>query len=324
MRFTNHMHEEECSALKILVTGAAGFIGSHVVDAYIAEGHEVVAIDNFATGKRENLNPAARFYEVDVCEFDRLCEILQTERPEVVNHHAAQVNIRISVQRPVYDAQVNVVGTVSVLEACVRSGVRKLIYISSGGAIYGDAQRIPTPEDEPPRPISHYGAAKLAGEHYCRVYHATHGLTYTVLRYANVYGPRQDPKGEAGVTAIFARQMLQSEQPKIFGDGSKTRDYVHVSDVVRANLLALERGDMEILNIGTGRQITDQQVFDAVAASVGYKGQPEYTDFRPGEVMHSALDCTKALQVLGWRAQVRFEDGVKSVVEYHRNKLGLA
>jgi UDP-glucose 4-epimerase len=307
--------------VKILVTGAAGFIGSHVVDAYVAAGHEVVGIDNFATGSPGNLNPKASFYELDICDFDELAAIMAKEKPEIVNHHAAQVNIRLSTARPVYDAQVNVVGTVSVLEAAAKCGVRKIIFISSGGAVYGTATTVPTPETSPTCPISHYGAAKLAGEAYCRVYHSVHGMNYTILRYANVYGPRQNPEGEAGVTAIFARLMLQGKQPVIFGDGTKTRDYVSVKDVAAANLLVLERGDGEVFNIGTGRQVSDRQVFDVVASIAGYNGEPQFADFRPGEVIRSALDCTKARERLGWVATMDFESEVAEVVEYQRQQL---
>jgi UDP-glucose 4-epimerase len=201
--------------------------------------------------------------------------------------------------------------------------VAKVIFISSGGAVYGDSPVVPAVENVPPRPISHYGAAKLSGEHYCQVYHVTAGLPYTILRYSNVYGPRQNPEGEAGVTAVFARLMLQGRQPKIFGDGSKTRDYVHVMDVARANVLALDHGEMGVFNIGTGRRTTDQEVYDAVAAAAGYAGEPEYTDFRPGEVMHSALDCARAREALGWEPTIAFAEGVASVVEFNRAELGL-
>ena len=307
--------------MKILVTGGAGFIGSHVVDAYLAAGHEVVVVDNLTTGLRENLNPAARFYQADVTDAERMTEIALAEKPDVVNHHAAQVNIRLSVANPVFDTQVNVVGTVAVLEAAAKASAKKFIFISSGGAVYGEASVIPTPEDVPPRPISHYGAAKLAGEQYCHVYHVTTGLDYTILRYSNVYGPRQNPDGEAGVTSIFTHKLLRGEQPTIFGDGSKTRDYVHVHDVAAANLLALHRGSLGVFNIGTGRRITDQEVFEAIARAVGYKGRPAYEDFRPGEVMHSCLDCTRACEVLGWRPTISFEEGVASVVEHSRRNL---
>ncbi|MCD6351642.1 MAG: NAD-dependent epimerase/dehydratase family protein, partial [Armatimonadetes bacterium] len=285
--------------MKILVTGAAGFIGSHVVDAYLAAGHDVVAVDNLATGQRENVNPAARFYEADVRDLELMTRIFEDEKPDVVNHHAAQVNIRVSVERPLYDTEVNVVGTVSVLEAAARCQARKVIFISSGGAVYGEPRDLPATEETPPKPISHYGAAKLAGEAYCHVYHVTRGLIYTILRYANVYGPRQNPGGEAGVTAIFARMMLRGEQPRIFGDGTKTRDYVYVGDVAAANVAALDRGDGQVFNIGTGRQVSDREVFDAVARAAGYRGEPEYTDFRPGGVMHPGGDCAGAREVSG-------------------------
>ena len=309
--------------MRILVTGGAGFIGSHVVDKYIEAGHDVAVVDNLSTGLRENLNPAARFYEADIRDQQAMAEIFEKERPEVVNHHAAQVNVRASLDEPMTDAEINILGTVNLLDLAAKSGVRRFIFISSGGAVYGDAEQIPTPEDYPARPISHYGAAKLAGEHYCHVYYAIYSMPYVILRYANVYGPRQNPKGEAGVTAIFAQLMLRGEQPRIFGDGTKTRDYVHVADVARANLLALEYGGVGIFNIGTGRQITDREVFDAVAAAAGYQGEPEYTPFRPGEVMHSAVDPSRAEKELGWRPTIVFEEGVRSVVEYQARRLGV-
>jgi len=309
--------------VKILVTGGAGFIGSHVVDNYIDAGHEVVVVDNLSTGSRENINPAAKLYEVDVRDRAAIWEVIESERPEVVNHHAAQVNVRASLDDPASDAEINVLGTLNLLDAAAKNAVKRFIFISSGGAVYGDAEKIPTPEDYPPKPVSHYGAAKLAGEHYCHVYYAVYSLPYVVLRYANVYGPRQDPKGEAGVTAIFAQLMLQEQRPKIFGDGTKTRDYVHVSDVARANLLVLKYQGVGVFNIGTGRQITDREVFDAIAVAVGYKGEPEYTPFRPGEVRHSAVDPSLAARELGWRAEIKFEEGVRSVVEYQARKLGI-
>lgn len=307
--------------MRILVTGAAGFIGSHVVDAYVAAGHDVVAVDNLVTGLRENVNPEARFYEADIRGLDTLTEVFTREQPEIVNHHAAQVNIRVSVERPVYDAEVNVAGTVSVLEAAARCGARKVIFISSGGAVYGNADTRPTPEDAFPRPISQYGAAKLAGEAYCHVYHVTRGLTFTILRYANVYGPRQNPGGEAGVTAIFARMMLEGRQPTIFGDGTKTRDYVHVADVAAVNVAVLEAGDLGVFNVGTGVGMSDRQVFDAVARAAGYEGEPRLSDFRPGEVMHSTLDCSRAREVLGWHPAVAMAEGVRGVVEYQRQQM---
>ncbi len=310
--------------MKILVTGGAGFIGSNVADAFLAAGHDVAIVDNLATGTRANLNSAARFYEADITDHSRMAEIFDAERPDVVNHHAAQVNIRVSVARPLYDTSVNVLGTVSVLEASALASVKRFIFVSSGGAVYGEPLVIPTTEDIPASPISAYGAAKLSGEHYCNVYHAVRGLPFVILRYANVYGPRQSPEGEAGVTSIFARLMLQGKPCTIFGDGSKTRDYVHVHDIARANLLALEHGDLGVFNIATGRQVSDQQVFDALAAAAGYSETATYAPFRAGEVSRSALDCTRAREVLGWAPTINFEEGVASVVDFHRADLGLA
>ena len=309
--------------MKILVTGGAGFIGSHVVDVYINAGHQVAVIDNLSTGRREHVNPQATFYNADVRDRHAVFEIIEREKPDLVNHHAAQVNVRASLDDPTTDAEINVLGTLNLLDASAKSGVKRFIFISSGGAVYGEADQIPTPEDYPARPISHYGAAKLAGEHYCHVYYAVYSMPYVVLRYANVYGPRQDPKGEAGVTAIFAQLMLQGQRPRIFGDGTKTRDYVHVSDVARANLLALQFDGVGVFNIGTGAQISDRQVFDAVAAAVGYQGEPEYTPFRPGEVKHSAVDPSLAAEKLGWQPQVRFDEGIKTVVDYQARRLGI-
>ena len=309
--------------MKILVTGGAGFIGSNVADAFIAAGHDVAIVDNLATGSLANVNSAARFYEADITDHDRLVEIFDAERPDVVNHHAAQVNIRVSVARPLFDTSVNVLGTVSVLDASALAGVKRFVFVSSGGAVYGEPLVIPTTEDTLASPISAYGAAKLSGEHYCNVYRAVRGLPFVILRYANVYGPRQSPEGEAGVTSIFARLMLQGKPCTIFGDGSKTRDYVHVHDIAQANLLALEKGEFGVFNIATGRQVSDQQVFDSLAAAAGYTDPVNYAPFRAGEVSRSALDCTRAGEVLGWAPTINFEEGVASVVEYHRADLGL-
>jgi UDP-glucose 4-epimerase len=310
--------------MKILVTGGAGFIGSNVADALIAAGHDVAIVDNLATGSLANVNSSARFYEADIIDHQRLEEILDAERPDVVSHHAAQVNIRVSVARPLFDTSVNVLGTVSVLEASALAGVKRFIFVSSGGAVYGEPLVIPTTEDTPASPISAYGAAKLSGEHYCNVYRAVRGLPFVILRYANVYGPRQSPEGEAGVTSIFARLMLQRKPCTIFGDGSKTRDYVHVHDIAQANLLALDKGEFGVFNIATGRQVSDQQVFDSLAAAAGYTEPANYAPFRAGEVSRSALDCTRAREVLGWAPTINFDEGVASVVDYHRADLGLA
>ncbi len=304
--------------MKILVTGGAGFIGSHIVDRYLALGHEVVIVDNLATGRRSNINPDATFYEISITDAEALREVFETQRPEVVNHHAAQMDVRRSVAEPQFDAETNIIGTLNLLEAGRAVGTRKFIFASSGGAIYGEVEELPASEDVPLRPISHYGASKLAGEVYLGLYERLYGIETTVLRYANVYGPRQNPKGEAGVNAIFANMMLRGERPTIFGRGDKTRDYVFIADVVEANVLALERGAGEVLNIGTGVQTTDQEVYDAVAAAVGFDEPPIYGDERPGDVRHSCLDASRARAVLGWEPTVEFREGVRRTVEYQR------
>jgi len=306
--------------MRILVTGGAGFIGSNLVDRFIAEGHEVAIIDNLATGRRTNINPAASFHEMSITDADAVAAVFAQERPEVVSHHAAQMDVRRSVREPQFDAETNIIGTINVIEAGCAAGTRKLIFSSSGGAVYGDAATIPTPEDAPLQPLSHYGTSKRSAELYFGLYGRLYGLAWTVLRYANVYGPRQNPHGEAGVNAIFANMMLRGETPTIFGKGDKTRDYVFAGDVVEANVLALERGDGEILNIGTGVQTTDQEVYDAVAAAVGYDRPPIYGDERPGDVRHSCVDPSKAREVLGWEPTVEFREGVRRTVEYQRER----
>ncbi|MDI9583738.1 MAG: NAD-dependent epimerase/dehydratase family protein [Acidobacteriota bacterium] len=309
--------------MKILVTGGAGFIGSNVVDRYIAEGHEVVIVDNLSTGRRENINPAAAFYHVDITDRKSLVGVLERERPQVVNHHAAQMDVRKSVEDPGFDAGINIIGSLNLIEAAVRNGVEKMIYISSGGAIYGDPEEIPATEECPVHPISHYGVSKYTVEKYLWLYNHNEGLRYTTLRYANVYGPRQRPDGEAGVTAIFSGLMLSGRRPTIFGAGDKTRDYVFVEDIVEANVLALDRGDQEAFNIGTGVQTSDQQVYDTVAEATGYPEPPIYGEERKGDVKHSALDWSKAKRVLGWEPRYTFAQGVAKTVEYNRGQLGL-
>ena len=306
--------------MRILVTGGAGFIGSNIVDRCIAEGHEVAVVDNLATGRRENVNPGAEFYEVSITDADALAEVFVRERPEIVNHHAAQMDVRRSVREPQFDAGTNVIGTINVIEAAREVGTRKLIFASTGGAIYGDAETVPTPEEAPLQPVSHYGTSKRSAELYFELYGRLYGMQYTILRYANVFGPRQNPHGEAGVNAIFANMMLRGERPTIFGTGDKTRDYVFVGDVVEGNMLALERGTGETLNIGRGIQITDQEVYDAVAEAVGFSEPPIYGDERVGDVRHSCVDPAKARSVLGWEPTVEFREGVRRTVDYQRER----
>jgi UDP-glucose 4-epimerase len=307
--------------MRILVTGGAGFIASHITDRYLALGHQVAVLDNLSTGKRENLNPQAAFYEVDLTEPACVLQAVQDFRPEVVNHHAAQASVAISVKHPRFDADTNVGGMVDLLEAAVAAGVRRVIYSSTGGAIYGETDQIPTPEDHPLRPLSPYGCAKLCGEHYLTTWHRLHGLEYVIFRYGNVYGPRQDAHGEAGVVAIFAGLMLAGKQATIFGAGHKTRDYIYVGDVVEANVRALDAPGNDVFNIATGRQTTDQQVYDAIAAASGYPGAPLYGAERRGDLQHSCLDTAKARRALGWEPRVTFAEGVVETVEYLRSSL---
>jgi UDP-glucose 4-epimerase len=306
--------------MRILVTGGAGFIGSHVVDNYLALGHEVAVLDNLSTGKRSNLNPAAKLYETDLREGPAVRAALLDFRPEVVNHHAAQASVAISVKQPILDAQNNVLGMINLLEAAREAGVRRVLYSSTGGAIYGDTQEIPTPETHPQRPLSPYGCSKLCGENYLTTWQRLHGLEYVIFRYGNVYGPRQDAHGEAGVVAIFGGLLLAGRQPTIFGPGHKTRDYVYVGDVAQASVLALEGPGNEVFNIATGRQTTDQQVFDAVTAAAGYAGPPLYGPERQGDLQDSCLDVSKAARLLGWTAQVPFPEGAKLTVDHLRSQ----
>lgn len=306
--------------MKILVTGGAGFIGSNIVDRYIADGHQVAILDNLATGRRENINPAATFHQVDIRDWEGVLAVFEQEKPQIVSHHAAQMDVRKGVEDPAFDATTNIVGSIYLCEAALRHGVEKIIYASSGGACYGEPDVIPAPETAGIHPISQYGISKHTVEHYLWLYNYNDGLRYTVLRYANVYGPRQNPHGEAGVTAIFAGMMLRGETPRIFGQGNKTRDYVYITDVVEANVLALTAGDNDIFNIGTGIETTDQEVYDAMAAATGFDKPAIYAPARKGEIQRTALDCTKARQVLGWVPTVNFREGCRRAAEYIRNQ----
>lgn len=301
--------------MKILVTGGAGFIASHVSEGYLRAGHSVAIVDDLSTGKRENIPSAAKFFEHDITDFAGMEQIIAEERPEIINHHAAQMDVRRSVREPLFDARVNIVGALGLLELAVKYKLRKFLYASTGGASYGEVETVPVDESHPTRPICHYGVSKLTLERYLFLYKYLYGLNYTVMRYPNVFGPRQNPHGEAGVTAIFALQMLRGEQPTIFGDGSKTRDYVFIDDIVRANVALLANGDGETLNLGSGQPTSDYQIFDLVRSATQYRGDPRFAPVRPGEVAHIALDARHARAVLGWAPQISIQEGISRTVE---------
>jgi UDP-glucose 4-epimerase len=308
--------------LKVLVTGGAGFIGSHIADRFVEAGHEVVVLDDLSTGHVEHLPAKARFYQMDLSS-PWLDELFRIERPEAVAHQAAQASVRISVDDPVFDATVNVAGTVALLQASVRHGVHRFLFASTGGAIYGDTEAVPTPEDAPALPVSPYGAAKLAAEVYLRTFHALHGLSYAALRYANVYGPRQDPHGEAGVVAIFSQRLLDGEIARINGDGTQTRDFVYVGDVAAANLLALTSDAVGSFNVGTGVETDINRIF-AIIKRLSRSGQPaEHAPAKAGEQRRSVVDASKIARVMGWQPRTGLEEGLRQTVHYfHESRAG--
>lgn len=302
------------STYKILVTGGAGFIGSHIVDAFVAQGHSVAVLDNLSTGKRENLNPAARFYLADLRDAAAVAEIVAAEKPEIICHQAALADVRASVADPAGYAQVNVVGTLNLLQAAVKAGsVSRFLFASTGGAVYGEPQELPASEGCPPQPLDPYGVSKLACEYYLYAYRRNFGLAYVALRYANVYGPRQDPYGEAGVVAIFTAAMLEGRPAIINGDGRQSRDFVYVGDVAAANVLALTRG-AGIYNIGTGLPTDILTIYRELARIIGYQRPPRHGPPKPGEARHNYLDASKAQRELGWTAEMSLEEGLRRTV----------
>ncbi len=303
--------------MRALVTGGAGFIGSHIADALIALGHQVTIIDNLSTGRLENIPQGAEFFELDIGS-PEVEDVFERGQFDLVFHHAAQIDVRVSVRDPLADLRTNIAGSVALLEWCRRYGVGRFVFASTGGAIYGEQEAFPAAEDHPTRPVSPYGVTKLAVERYMYVYHLEYGLNATALRYANVYGPRQNPFGEAGVVAIFCRKMLDGEQAYINGDGTQTRDYVYVDDVVRANALALNMEGFHILNIGTGRETDVLTIFDALNRQSGADLPRKHRPEPPGEQQRSSIDPGRALEVLGWRSEVELERGMKLTLEYFR------
>jgi UDP-glucose 4-epimerase len=303
--------------MKILVTGGAGFIGSHIVEALLEQGHQVVVVDDLSSGKRQNVPAGVSFHQVDIRDSE-LEEVFRLERPEVVSHQAARANVRESLEQPVLYADVNVVGSVNLLECCRKQGVRKVVYASTGGAVYGEPQMVPVSEDHPIHPLDPYGASKHHVEHYLELYGLNFGLDHTVLRYPNVYGPRQDPHGEAGVVAIFTGQMLRGVQPVINGTGKQERDFVFVRDVAHANVQALELGGGGIFNIGSGVGTSVNQIFNELARLTGFNRGPSYGSAKQGEVSRIFLNAEKAKRELAWQAEIPLEEGLSQTVASFR------
>ncbi|MGQ9674191.1 MAG: NAD-dependent epimerase/dehydratase family protein [Chloroflexota bacterium] len=303
--------------MKILVTGGAGFIGSNVVDEFVRQGWDTVVVDDLSSGNRRNLNPNARLYQLDIRD-DKLAEVFEQEKPDIVSHHAAQISVRRSVEDPFRDAMINVLGSLNVIANCAKYGVRKLLYASSGGAVYGEPVYLPCDEKHPVDPLCPYGLTKHTPEHYLFMYRQLYGLDYTVLRYPNVYGPRQDPFGEAGVVAIFTEQMLRGDQVVINGTGEQERDFVYVADIVRSNILSINAGSGGIYNIGSGIGTSVNQIFDELRQITGYARRPVFGPPKAGETFRIYLDATKAAEELGWRPETALRDGLVRTVDYFR------
>lgn len=303
--------------MKVLVTGGAGFIGSHIVDQLVQENHKVVIVDNFSTGKRENVNQGAKVYRCDITNEKALDEVFKTEKPEIVMHHAAQINVQNSLTNPNLDAKVNIVGTVNVLQSCVRHHAKKIIYPSSA-AVYGEPQYLPVDEEHVLNPLSPYGISKHTPEHYIKMAKDLFNLEYSILRYANVYGPRQDAQGEGGVVSIFIDQLLNGEPIMIFGDGQQTRDFIYVEDIAAANLLAMEKGSNEIINISMNSQTSVKDLLDDIFVLNNTLINPEYKPERQGDIRHSYLNNNKAIQHLGWRPQYTLYDGLDKTLRYYK------
>ena len=306
--------------MKILVTGGAGFIASHITDAFINEGHEVFVLDNLSTGFKKNINPKAEFIESDICD-QSLSQLFEKEKFEVVNHHAAQMDVRRSVADPAFDANTNIIGTINLLQNSVRNGVRKFIFASTGGAVYGEQNYFPADENHPTSPLSPYGISKLAVEKYLFFYSTQYKLNYTVLRYANIYGPRQNPFGEAGVVAIFSSKLLKKEQTIINGSGKQTRDYVFVGDVVKANLLTITDEKSDIYNVGTGKETDVNELFSELNKITGNNAAEKHGPAAPGEQMRSVITSEKLFKKFKWKPDTELHIGLENTVDFFKNDL---
>ncbi len=309
--------------MKILVTGGAGFIGSHTVDALVATGqHQVSIIDNLSAGKGHQVNPVARFHEIDLRDADAVKRVIVTETPEVIVHLAAQMDVRRSVADPAFDAQVNLVGFLNLMESARQHGLRRVIFSSTGGAIYGEQETFPAPEDHPLHPVSPYGVAKMATEAYLFFYKVQYGIDYTALRYGNVYGPRQDPHGEAGVVAIFCGRILERKPCTIYGDGKQTRDYVFVGDVARANIAAANSNVSGAINIGTGVETNVNDLYHTLGTVADVTRAPEYGPARPGEQSRSVISPARARELLNWRPEVDLANGLDQTFTFFKDRAG--
>jgi len=305
---------------KILVTGGAGFIGSHIVDKLISQNNKVVIIDNLSTGQKENINKKARFYKADITN-KKIKEIFKKEKPDIVFHLAAQINVRKSIQNPLLDTKVNVLGSLNIFQAAKESNVKKIIFSSTGGAIYGKAKKTPTPETCQPKPQSPYGLSKLTTENYLKLYHKLFNINYTILRYSNVYGPRQNTLAEAGVIAIFTKQLLKSKTPVINGTGKQERDYVYVKDVVSANLSSLKRGDNKTFNIGTSKKTSVNQIFKTLSQKINPQIKAKHGPSIKGEIKTSALNIRKAKNNLNWKPKTNLKTGIEKTINWFKKEI---
>jgi UDP-glucose 4-epimerase len=304
---------------KVLITGGAGFIASNIADKMIELGHSVVIVDDLSSGFEYNINPKAKFFKMDIRD-PKLKEVFQKEKPEYIFHHAAQMDVRKSVEDPLFDADVNIKGGLHVIMLALENKVKKFIYASTGGAVYGEPEYLPVDEKHPVNAICQYGISKHTLEHYLFLYNYLYGMNYTILRYPNVFGPRQNPHGEAGVNAIFIGMMLDGQTPKIFGDGKSVRDYIYVGDVVEANVIAMTKGDKNIYNLGWGRGISVNEIYAILQKLLKFKNPPIYSEARAGEIERVYLDASKAKKELGWAPKVTYEEGLQKTIDWFREK----